>query len=148
MSENKYPLNKIIDLVSFLSFKCPVEGCDETLQSIKEVHSHLLFVHNKFEPECPVCKEKFTSFGRLRIHEKSHGGFDFFLDQFFSQTFNFNNCHNSNKEYSCNICGQKFSQKHYLKSHMQKHDTGREKYNCSLCTRAFLYKGNLSVHIK
>ena len=52
------------------------------------------------------------------------------------------------KEFQCEICGEKFLEKYYLKSHLKLHDFNRAQFKCIDCGKIFSNKSNLNTHIK
>ncbi|CAF0768190.1 unnamed protein product [Brachionus calyciflorus] len=106
----------------FDTYKCSFHDCRESFSKRLDLHRHLFYVHKKFEPECPICQKKFTSYKNMRMHEKTHG------------------------DYQCPVCEQKFNEKHYLKAHLLTHEEKRQRFKCDLCEKSFLYRGNLAVH--
>lgn len=76
-----------------------------------------------------------------------------FLKDFnlFSKLKIFNNFFYSkiqNLDFTCDVCGQKFTEKSYWDLHRKKHNLVRDKFKCGQCEKEFLYQSSLRTHIK
>ena len=66
----------------------------------------------------------------------------------FTQTVTVTKCHEENLEqYKCDTCEKTFSQKQYLKLHMDIH-TGAPRKQCKYCDKDFSDKIHLRRHVK
>ena len=53
--------------------------------------------------------------------------------------------HNNN--HTCTICMKTFKSTHFLKHHMDKHNTSYE-YECPVCDKKFKFKNNMRGHLR
>ncbi|EJD73265.1 zinc finger protein [Loa loa] len=56
--------------------------------------------------------------------------------------------HTDKMSYSCEVCGQVFKRKPYLKSHMKTHNKNRPLFNCTVCGKCYLNYDRLNLHKK
>ncbi|WAR23915.1 ZN254-like protein [Mya arenaria] len=55
--------------------------------------------------------------------------------------------HNTEKPYTCDMCGKGFSRNHNLMTHMWIHNQEKQ-HTCQICAKTFTYFSNLQVHLR
>ena len=78
-------------------------------------------------PQCYICKTDFSLEKDLMIH--------------------FNQKHEENKPYKCNLCDFKFKTKGQMKTHFSKIHEGK-RFHCSICGKDFLRNQELVKHVE
>ena len=139
-------------------FVCDVQGCGKTFKREKTLVKHFQLVHEGIKTEllCVHCGAQFRSHSGLRAHLSVHTGEETVKrDVRCTQCEKVFRCkadleshmvvHTRDKPYSCDICGQAFSQKASLKDHENVH---MEKYQCAACKKSFGRERYLKLHRK
>ncbi|KAJ0060515.1 hypothetical protein NL108_014994 [Boleophthalmus pectinirostris] len=103
--------------------------------------------------KCSICKEKFGSTYKLKIHRRVHTGKEPLSCSVCNKLFVVSSHlkkhmrrHTGEKPFSCSVCKKVFADSSSLKPHMRTH-TGEKPFNCSLCEKTFARKDHLDFHI-
>uniref|UniRef100_A0A3Q1GLD1 Zinc finger and SCAN domain-containing protein 2-like n=1 Tax=Acanthochromis polyacanthus TaxID=80966 RepID=A0A3Q1GLD1_9TELE len=127
--------------------------CGTTLQSTKELVTHLKGCHSKAY-FCDICGKTFSNKRCLRLHEKIHTGLKEFVCQECGKTFHRREhlivhvrTHSGEKPYHCDVCGKAFSQSQNLTIHKRSH-SGERPYHCGLCGKLFNTSSHLKTHMR
>ena len=106
-------------------YKCKV--CGKVIHNHKLLHGHMV-VHSDHRPYvCEICPNKKY---KLAITLKNH----------------IKQKHTNVRDFTCQICGQGFALKVYLKSHMMYHMQNRP-LKCPYCPKTFVVSAALDVHV-
>ncbi|GBP42755.1 Zinc finger protein 208 [Eumeta japonica] len=107
--------------------KCHV--CSEILGSEYKRDTHLATVHDVWTAEfkCAKCQKVFRFRNQLVNHDKR--------------------VHLKEKNITCDLCGDKFFDRHLLKLHMVRHSNTKP-FHCDLCKKSFPRKRALEIHTR
>ena len=137
-------------------FEFACEKCEKKFVSRYKLNRHNNKLHE--EMKCDECGKMFKK-GNFARHCKVHKDSNSVLVcQICAKTFSrmdnmhahVNRCHEENLElelYKCDTCEKTFSQKRYLKLHMDIH-TGAPRKQCKYCDKDFSARSNLLRHVK
>ncbi|VEN42218.1 unnamed protein product [Callosobruchus maculatus] len=113
--------------VSFFNFKCPY--CDKLYYQQKVLNYHIKVYHDK-KFACTVsCGRVFKSAKELEEHT----------------------CPLPTpkiKQFPCEVCGNKFTQKRNLQTHMKRHSDLKTKYTCPICGVELSYRETYLKHVR
>ena len=76
--------------------------------------------------QCKICERRFTAYGTLLSHLRSHAGF---------------------KPYVCDLCNAVFTRQHSLNYHVLLHKN-ETRFECSTCNRKFRHPSHFKEHLK
>ncbi|XP_065582529.1 zinc finger protein 16-like [Artemia franciscana] len=111
--------------------------------------------HNKTfrkHHECNICKMRFPTKCKLKMHQGTHRGSKSFkcniCEKVFSVISNLNRHqrrHTSEKSVQCDICQKTFARLANLAIHKRVH-TGEKPFQCDICEKTFAQSGTLAAH--
>ncbi|XP_026477455.1 zinc finger and SCAN domain-containing protein 12-like [Ctenocephalides felis] len=108
-------------------YVCDVCGKDFRKRNELSEHldEHVALEEGDFQ--CETCNRIFSNFRLFRIHRRMH--------------------YPTNKSWSCDECGKKYSSRNLLYEHMNTH-TGKRPYQCEQCSKSFASKYTMAAHMK
>ena len=132
---------------------CPICGKLFTERYIMTKHEATHRTEKKFK--CDKCPAAFTRELYLKEHQRRHTrDYSHICSECGAGFYSKKNLkshqsakHSWEKNYSCTLCGSKFSYDSSLRNHMRKH-SGVKKYECKECDAAFIYSSSLYKHVK
>lgn len=128
-------------------FGCKV--CGESFQSISYVLTHAA-AH--LRDSC-LCGKHLEHTENLKLHLRVHRETSFrcgICGQSFTLRGNLRThmrIHSGERPYRCTVCGKSFGRRATLVRHVRSH-TGEKPFTCTFCGRSFVEKGNLTVHLR
>lgn len=103
------------------AYKCCM--CDKAFFNEQLLSSHMLGHTTGKSQECKICHARFKSYSGLKAHKISHSG----------------------SLFMCSVCDKKFTSKHTLEVHIQRH-IGAKPFSCSQCPMRFVTRAEVRVH--
>ncbi|XP_044019353.1 zinc finger protein 492-like [Aphidius gifuensis] len=131
-------------------YKC--NKCNFNTLTVTNIRSHI-------HVTCDICKRKFYSKGRLRVHILTHNKDKNLICKYCSQHFttieavskHYDSVHSHDytlhfdAQYKCHLCTNVYKSSHILKEHILKHQ-GIRKYKCDVCDKSFAQQSHLAAH--
>ena len=81
----------------------------------------------KCKPKCMLCRQTFATWSDLTTHSQEE--------------------HEAQKEYKCNVCGDKQSTANGHHKHMLSHEEEKLKFTCDVCKKKFPFQCYLKCHM-
>ncbi|KAF4520614.1 hypothetical protein B566_EDAN007479 [Ephemera danica] len=137
-------------------YKC--ELCPQEFKNKRELNYHKKKMHvnekSFFCEECGLAFKLRTSLQKhlVKRHETKQGPYPCLdCNITFSKKIHLTNHrdkkHNLEKNFLCQVCGNKFCTQSSLMAHLETH-TGQKRFTCSYCCRSFLKKEKLIFHTR
>ncbi|XP_028430885.1 oocyte zinc finger protein XlCOF6-like [Perca flavescens] len=134
-------------------FSC--SHCKKSFTQKGNLQKHMVIHTGKRLHSCSVCGQKFLYKDHVTSHMKSHtrkGAFSYsFSEKSFSQSGilqrQSNHLKNRTGEnsFGCSVCGDRFSYKSHLTSHMAVH-MREKRFSCSVCEERFTSHSQIETH--
>lgn len=133
------------------------DQCDKMFGYPKDLNKHIENIHSDRKYFCDQCSKEYTNRIVFESHLKTHDiGYvkPSFICKVCEKSFttkyslasHLKSVHlGLNKEYLCQMCGKKFSQRSSYKQHCNAHN-GIKPYKCMTCGKAFVYHKSLKEH--
>ncbi|KAK7469742.1 hypothetical protein BaRGS_00036224 [Batillaria attramentaria] len=137
-------------------FKCKHPGCSYTTWKLWDfLHRHSVLHSGVKQCICDKCGQGFAHQDGLMSHHKACYQLQQFLCDLCGKSFNHvqsmrahrRTVHFGEKPYSCESCGNRFSDQHNLKRHMRIHDNAYP-YECEICKKKYRHSNSLKAHLK
>ena len=137
-------------------FRCRVSSCRFRAATLKSVESHQKYVHVTERNEvCDKCGGRFPSQKYLRLHQRACLQLEQHLCPTCGEVFSLrqsllshiNNKHGGERRYSCGQCGQRFSCHANRNRHMRIHNDDFP-YMCEVCGQKFRHSNSLKDHTR
>ena len=139
-------------------FTCDI--CKKTFQHEEYLNSHIKYLHEKKYSRNSKCGKCNKVVSNLSNHVRAvHNGKKFICSFCKSDPKSFiskmglkahiNSFHKGLRPYSCEVCGDTFTQKAVLKTHFKRiHQKSSSIFTCDICKKTFDHKDYLTFHIK
>ena len=137
-------------------FHCLMPSCRFRAASLKSVESHQKYVHVTERSEvCDKCGNHFPSQKYLRLHQRACLQLEQHLCPTCGEVFSLrqsllshiNNKHGGERRYTCGQCGQRFSCHANRNRHMRIHNNDFP-YMCEVCGQKFRHSNSLKDHMR
>lgn len=137
-------------------FRCNV--CSEIFDSLTQRNSHESKVHNKNKLlKCFYCPEMFPNYSQRKRHHNTVHDVESpvfscpvcgKIFQIMSKmNVHMKEVHIREKNFSCNLCEQKFFSRTHVQKHMVKH-FGERVHQCEVCMKSYARKQTLRDHMR
>ena len=118
-------------------------------------HMHSSIYSDGLPLPCHTCLRRFSTYCVLRLHIRSHSGYDKPFScptcgQHFAKNIHLKrhiSTHTGLKPHECEICGKHFSRSDHLKRHVQSLHSDYRPHACGICKKAFVRKYELIKHL-
>ena len=128
--------------------------CDICGKSVKDMHQHHLWFHDKKETVCQECGHVSMNIMRHRAHVKDKHNMVpcaecgmMFSSKNMQRHVQLKHMSIWDRKFKCDICGKGFMSTQALKDHVNVH-TGEKPYDCNLCSAKFSNKANMYAHVR
>eukprot|EP00093_Oithona_nana_P008084 08084.XXX_157920_159577_1 [CDS] Oithona nana genome sequencing. len=150
-------ISKNITKVAIIDLKCPHEGCEKTFKKKAGYRKHVNYFHLKEGSgvPCDQCGIIYQNFFYLRIHKRQ--AHEHVTCKECDEIFIGENelgrhrrkVHLTGNEHICEVCGQGFKMRFYMKRHKRQHhpELVNSPYYCTDCNRHFGTNRKLRDHM-